>query len=43
MVIETFILCVDEGSPKDGINVIILHGGAVFIEIFAEQHSVSRV
>ena len=43
MVKETFILSVDECLPKDWINVIILHWGTIFVEIFAKQHSVSRV
>ena len=43
VMIESLVLGIDEGFPKFRIDILILHGGAVFVEILADHHTVGTV
>ena len=43
MVVKTFVFSVNKSTPKDGVNILILNGCTIFVKVFAEQYSVSRI
>jgi hypothetical protein len=43
MMIETFVFCVYQGFPEDGIDVFVSDGGTVLAEVFSNEYAVSAI
>ena len=43
MIIESLVFCIYESFPEFGIDLLIFHRSAVFIEILAYHHAVGTV
>ena len=41
--VEAFVLCIDKGFPKFRVNLLILYGSAVFIEVFSYHDTIGTV
>ena len=43
MLIETFVLSVNQCTPEHGVHLFVTDGCAVFTEVFTNQHIVGTV